>query len=974
MPVYVVGTGLDIPGLEAIMELGQVSDLSGGAVDLGLMPDGTLPTDQRINDRSVLEQVRVTQIDGLYDDPEAQDLRTKLPDRHGELAGLMSYAGKTIGLTGTLVAGSIISVRDLNRRMKATLKESEQALVIHVPGEVPQYCNVAPDPLVTSGGTVGAGTGPWTVANTSGTANVTSVVDGVLTAGSLTVTSATGAGSAVAAYSSLYAWLGNVPGLTYPPIRPWRGEDLWVHGRVKVQSATAAVTSLQVDVVCYSPTGVSLARTITVATQASPTTGTWYALSGVVTAAQIRAAFPDAVAFSTAPAINYSAAGTYEARFTRLALVPIPANAIAPVGYFDGTFPGFEWDGAAPARSRGPAQVVNQVSDPLALAGTNWTDASIGSPTVSGPTQVPAGSGLVDDQGRAARGAVYYSATNPTASSRTLALATNAASGKHFVVAAGRTYQVGVSLNVLSAPAASAVGVVWLDQSGAAISTSAVGPALTVGIVRYATAMTAPAGAVSAYMQVSVTTSVSGARLQVFASRATFCDSTEHGVSVVGDEQWAVLDGGTPSSGARGSIKRPFLMRNVRKTSYQCPETQKDARTRRDYTLSLRAADPRIYRLDEHNEQLTMTGTSSYTGVLAFLSLVAAGAQSWTVAPTGFSFDTTPTYNVPWQQGSTGGVPSSYVYAYPNQGVGTPASQAAATARFYYGAFTYQQPHVEMACTPSPFSFNYAYNTWSKSVGAIVKRTSATNYIEVRWNSVAAGSSNAAGGSYTGHEVEIWVNTGSGAVLRGGFDNGHTLDNAPYNLVCYLDASNVVHAELVPIGVNTTSAYTPYASVTYQLASAEITALGTAVSGNSGALAVAGQTINGVVQPSGAISSLSFRRHDATSPKITIPVLGDVDTAPVIVLRGGLQSPTLSLLDADGESSMMAFSDTFDLPTTIDYGRGTILDSAGQNRFPGLLTGSSMRPLKPGANTVVLQAINWGTGPHAIVWWRDARK
>jgi len=86
---FISGSQLEIPGLEAVLEYGDSSKIV----------DGRIPGALQINDRSMPDQVHISEISGLHDDPDGRDTRSQLADVHGESAGLMLYSGRTIGLT-----------------------------------------------------------------------------------------------------------------------------------------------------------------------------------------------------------------------------------------------------------------------------------------------------------------------------------------------------------------------------------------------------------------------------------------------------------------------------------------------------------------------------------------------------------------------------------------------------------------------------------------------------------------------------------------------------------------------------------------------------------------------------------------------------------------------------------------------------------------------------------------------------------
>ena len=962
---YDVGTGIDIPGLEAVIELGNAPSLSQGAVQLLNELNGRIwGSAFAINDRSIKERARVQQIDGLYDDPEQQEQRTKLPDRHGERAGLMSYGGRTIGLTGLLEAGSINAVRDVDRRMKRLLAESEQTMILHPVSEVTRYWNVCPDPLGASS------SGAWNTNSTSsGTPTRSAVTDGVLTANELAVASATASGSMLS-YSS-------TPWISAASIPTWLGQDLWVHGRVKVQTASGTVSSVQLLVVPHDASGAALTPLLVVAAaQASPATGSWYTLSATVPASSLPATTQGV---SVAARLNYAGAGSFTLRWTRTALVPIPVGKIAPLGYFDGTFPGFSWDGFAPSRSRGPNLAVNQVRDPFGSTAASWEASNTSGATLNqAPISTSSTSGILWPSGTALS-AIYYKVTNPDTTSRTLSLRTAATnSSDRFVVASGRTYSVQAALNVVQKPATAQLGVTWLDQSGSTISTSTIATLATgVQVVGPLNAI-APTGAVQAYISVSSTTNASGAVLELFISRVAFCDATDHGQYVLGDEEYALYTPGMAGQGARALLRRPWMLRRVRKASYSAPERQGNLKPVRDFTCSLRASDPRIYVADERNMQLTLAGAANY-----HFDPVQTTTGPPTVTgnpPTGYTQDALTTFSTPtWGYGGVGGNVGSMILTSAPPGGATPAN---GVSRFYYSSITYQRPRVQIFAIPRYLGGYYTtvqagVNPILPGVGVVLKRTSSTNYIRVQWN---AGFFGGLAGS-TQHELEVWVNTGSGEVLRASADVGTPINQFCY-LLTWLDANNVVWAQVINKNTTSTGAvgtYPTLLSTSYQLTASEITALGTGVAGAAG-LSWQNSTLESSVNvpsASGAIQSYTSRRDDIAPQGVTVPVVGDVDTPQVIKLSGDLVNPTLTVQTADGQQGALAFHDTFTTanPVTIDFDAGSITDTNGTNRFGGLVLGSQMRLLQPGVNQVNLIAEGWTTGvPHMICWWRDARK
>jgi hypothetical protein len=656
--VYATPSALVIPGIESVMELGEIrslTDVDSYTADTGLQPDGRIPG-PRINDLAPLDKIRVSQIDGLHDDPESQEARSKLPDRHGERAGLLTYAGRTIGLTGHLESGSILGMRDLEHRLKSLLPESEQSMILHVPEEVVQYQNVCPDPLVqvpasywdarttTAGGTAGA---------------VAAITSETIPCGEVTLTGATIVNGSFYAFPTTPQY-GDVAVPSGRRVYPWKGQDLFCRGRVKVQATTGTVAQLQLLLLQYTVASTPLS-TIVVAAQAAPVGGTWYGLSGLVKASALH---PMTAGFSIVGALMVGASsGNYTLRFTRMMLCPLPTGAANP-SYFDGTFAGFEWDGPAPSQSRGPTHVDNQVTNPFGeREAPFWENASDTGATVNQAPVNVARSGFSSPSDGRSLGGIYFKATNASSASRTLAMRTLASAP--FPVSSGRTYACSVSVNVIAKPpgALGAAQVTFTDMTGAVLAAAPFGTLVRdVGLATITGDVVAPAGAIGAYLSYGNASVVSGETHEFVLSRAMFCDVTEQATVVVGDEDYALELGAGAKSGARAPIRRPWLVRNVRKASYSCPELQSSLRARRDFTLSLRAADPRVYMLDEKNRQIAFSGTPNFVfqsppayTTTTGLPISPLDTAQIAAAPTGWVYDAAP-QNSSWKRDDTSGM------------------------------------------------------------------------------------------------------------------------------------------------------------------------------------------------------------------------------------------------------------------------------------------------------------------------------
>lgn len=309
-------------------------------------------------------------------------------------------------------------------------------------------------------------------------------------------------------------------------------------------------------------------------------------------------------------------------------------------------------------------------------------------------------------------------------------------------------------------------------------------------------------------------------------------------------------------------------------------------------------------------------------------------------------------------------------------GTGGPTSYATAAFRLYYTPLTYQRPNIKVVGIPNTAGgyIPFGVATWPSGLGILLKRTSATNYMLARWH---AGVQGPGSGGFSQHELEIVVNTGSGEVVSAFADRGTPFSQLA-QLISWLDVNNVVHAQVIDVNSSGIGNYTPLISTSYQLTAPQITALGAGVSGASGVVYILGfnSRVSGKYS-SGGICKYTSRRDDIALASSSAVVLGDVDTPPRLRLGGDTVNPVVTISTPDGGSSTLQFIDTFTQtnPAFIDFDQGTIIDSTGANRFGGVQSGSSMRNLQPGVNTVTIQAENWTSSvQHAIVWWRDAHK
>lgn len=639
--LYAPPSNLEVPGLEAIFEYGDASRYRDGS---------GIPGAMRINDHELLDGARVTQLDGLHDDPEASESRQANADRHGETSGQMLYRGRTVGLTGRVEAGNIGAMRDNWRRLRGQFGVIERDLLVHHPFEIPALINewVNPDlsvdgyawdvPSSTGGGTPGVVTG--------------GVADGNSNVGSATLTSATGAG-ALRVYGQL---IDSTITPYVPRLSKLNGKDVWITARVKVHGATGTVSSIGIGVAQYSGvTDTAFTRAFPTAlfAQSSPATGTWYTIAARVLASSL--AF-DTEYVTPGIVLSFAGAGTYTVHFYRVGLVLVDPEDPTPNAYFSGNFPGFESTGTLNrSASIGPTHARNMIADPRFESFANvairtlskWGDLSSGVTINQAPIRSDRWSGDFVD------GALYFKSTKDnTATSRTMGVvALDEAGLDYFPVIESRRYRFSIAVNLLSKPATGSVtaSIRWLNEAGTVVLTHDSDP-LALGVSGAGEAFvehTAPANAVAARVLVwNAGTTTALAVLELYLSDPCFVDVTDwdpgdfYGVGDVGEE----VD-------VYRRIPRPFLVQHVRKTSdMKAPEQQSRNRAWRDFTMSLRAGDPRIYCFDERRRSLRL-------GSVALLSFVVATGTSFTTevtpppVPTGFTYEgNTGTTSVEWSE------------------------------------------------------------------------------------------------------------------------------------------------------------------------------------------------------------------------------------------------------------------------------------------------------------------------------------
>lgn len=767
--LYLPGSALEVPGIEAVFEYGNASDID----------KDRIPGAVRINDRSRPDQVHISEISGLHDDPDARDSRSPLADIHGESAGLMLYSGKTIGLTGRVQAGNVHRMRDLWRMLRSQFGTNEKDLIIHPPAEVAISYNEITNPSLRYS------TAGWTAI--TGTL-VGAIADGIGgdTFGRITSTALT---SGAAEMSNRITW---------------GGDDVFVSADVKIASATGTVSVITLSLVCTHADNTT--TTIDVA-QSGPVPGRWYRIASRILASSIAA---DVKAVHLRIAITGLSSANYVTLFGRTQLTLLDPSQFTP-HHFDGDVAGFEWEGALHgSRSFGPSYSVNLITDPaFKYAADNppfWSSMSGTGVVVNTIAASSKFSGVAPKS-------LYVKLTkDATAAARDMTVKSYDPSTTNVAVEQLRSYRFTLSVKTLQAPPTGTLraAITWLDSTGATISTDQ-GDAIATSDTSATIAATAPAQAYWAIPRFGVFSSTtSSSVLEFFLTDACMLDITDYDGSDfygVGEPSAEVASYVSLSPArvelARRRIPRPFLIEGVRKTSdAKAPEQQTNLQARRPFTMSLRAADPRIYCLDTRRNTLRLSGSpqffSTQSEVFTHLD-ESQGAGTEAPVPTGYTYDgqhfatiaeagpTIYTYGV-WTKHTTyPSVPAGSTF-HPNNGVGLgmwrkgdnsvvldsqrPGPPVDIIARVYRSleGYTYTNPRVVAGCSPTSTTQDFAAENcqgrgWvfdaagriqTNYFSILIKRVSATTWLELRWQpttSVGAGTDSL---GQTFYAFELW--------------------------------------------------------------------------------------------------------------------------------------------------------------------------------------------------------------------------
>jgi hypothetical protein len=994
--LYTPPTNLEVPGLEAIIEYGDASKAKRDRI----------PGAMLINDHSHVDRVRVTQMDGLHDDPEGSETRTPNPDRHGERAGNMLYRGRTVGLTGRVEAGNIGAMRNNWRRFRGQFGTTERDLLVHHPFEVRALVNEVLNPSLA----VDSSFWDAPVASVGSTASALTggVTDGIMKVGSMTITGAPGAATLRTTGSLIGS--DNVP-----IVSEWSGEDVWITVRIKPHSSSGGtVTSLALGLaqwIYISNTSWSTTLSAYVSV-VSPTAGAWQTLTFRVPATSI----PAATTHVTPYVIAAVSAGTHTVHFYRCAAVLLDPTEPSPSAYFDGDTSGFGWTGL-PNRSRsvGPTHAQNKIDDP------RFEKLTIGSRLLSSwgalgsaATYAPAPTRSSRWSGDHVDGSLYVKATKIATSTAVFGVAAKDALGNAYYSAeANRIYRFTARLNVLQNTANTlSLTLVFLNEAGTAIS-SFTSDAAVLGEDDYSVMATAPARTVAVQVLAQVTGSTTaGSVLEFYLSDPCLVDVTDwdpgnfYGVGDLAEEV-----------GNYRRIPRPFLLSKVRKTSdMKAPEQQSRSRAWRDFTMSLRASDPRIYCLDRRRRSYEMPLKSLLKIAMQNPSSFPFTLTAITPVPVGATYESE---NLP---SGVNGVRWTNVSRPPTSGAGiTPyggvnldlwsfrSGSALAglidrpanpiIARFYRSleGYTYTEPRVIAGCSPvaqavsiayafgaDPYAYGYsslyanapASGTalrYSNEATVLLKRVSSTTWLELRWKALsnarmqAIGEPNGILPTPSGSQpwaFELWCShNASGTLTTTRLATWDYTHGAPLNVPfdpstekAYLDVSLVddvvewslwVGAYPAPFSSNLNSPHR-VESGSYAIPSGLAAVVGSAVAGQAGfSMKIDNPPSDvGVYQwPYTAanppfVHYLRYSNANELAPNVELPVIGDSDTAPEIVIDGLVTDPVVSIQAPREDGSYDSFS--IFLEGTVDEGDQLIISN-----------------VQPGINYATLSAIDW---------------
>jgi hypothetical protein len=916
---YITASGLEVPGLEAIVEYNGL----------------------RGNVQGELEELHLVGIGGLQDDPDIRETRDANPDRHGERAGLQLYGGRTLTLEGKVRAGSIGAMRDRWRKVKSAFNGSEHDMTLRVANEQGLVVNS----LLNPGAEVDVA--GWVSTNCVITRTTSQQERG---SGGFLLTA-----SSAATMSMRYT--------NTVPIKPGQ---IWSAAAFFKSAVT--VRTVRVYVVYLDDSANIITSTAGANMTELTTDFVRPIVEGVI-------APPGAVSVRIVAEV-VSPANAEVHHIDSLVLVESPTVP----DYVDGDQPGCWWNGLphASASTKG-AFAVNAIGNPngnpsmlgysnaIAGAGVTWpvadaNDEDFGDPDIDGS----AGGFFTAIKTSPSSGTTFDllvpATENGLATTRVVpgqwwAVRARVKITHQFTNAAGALTLIARFRNA----ALSSVSSVTL-HAAAALQSYAVDSIIELeGIVQV------PAPAKHMGIQINATV----------ASGAT-------GGAIVGCLQ-AVRVGGSSSAnpayfdgarrhcgwhgtiGASESIRRqprPFLIKRVRKSDrLASPEKQVNARPERDFLITARAADPRIYVADERSKwvRLQLSGTPDYVDVTPQF-------VSTTAAPTGFTAGPLSDSEAHW-----GDAASNPVILQPGVlGITAVSSMAGPARRFAYRtseAYTYNQPMVRAQCHPTVVGQDDISGGQDGAVLILLKRVDDNNFIYLHW--FQDGNEN---------NISFWKYDGGVRSLISTEEQLPPAPNPPNTWVLAYQFGDELFASVYttyPSPLNTLPI--PFGSIQHSLSAGDITKFGQSVSGQTG-IGVYVFSIGGTPFQEAFPWIGRFETGDyviAASPNETvIPVIGDFENVvPKMMFAGDVVGPSITVTLPSGQTRQVSLNGTFPDANfaTLDFETGSFRNQDGTDRWDEWQPYSDFVAFEPGANLVSVLANNWTAGKYQVGFsWRDA--
>lgn len=308
-----------------------------------------------LNDMSSANRHRITQIDGLFSDPDIRDQREAAPGDHGEvrLGGRALFSGKTIVIRGMTEAIDMHTLRMMQRQMKRVTNEligPEKPLLIYSDQRWYDQ-NLLTDPAFEIATTV------WTLTNPAGVTGITTGRVARVIAG----------GSGTQAYRLSYTkdatatnrqqWIGSPTGLNGMKVTPKQAYTL----TALVEHVNAPAIGTRVQIAWYKADGSPASTPMSYGLDTGGNVNAIHKPTVTATA-------PDDAAFASAYVMNTTATAS-DIVDTYVGWVMFQPGSKFN-GYFDGEYPGYSWDGArynSKSTSMRSAQINVAKNQPLIM-------------------------------------------------------------------------------------------------------------------------------------------------------------------------------------------------------------------------------------------------------------------------------------------------------------------------------------------------------------------------------------------------------------------------------------------------------------------------------------------------------------------------------------------------------------------------------------------------------------------------------